>query len=99
MKDWRPTQIADDRQVDSFSGLFLNGELEAPRSLLLRVHRLYFEPQYPSPFTREVCTLRTIGYFGAEKCSSSFREGTWRSIVSLPVQLRNVIVFAAAAWI
>jgi hypothetical protein len=43
---WRKTQIIDDTAKLIFYTAFIDGTLEAPRSLLPEVHRLYFEPQY-----------------------------------------------------
>ena len=42
---WRKTQITDDTAKLIFYSAFIDGQLEAPRSLLSEVHRLYFEPQ------------------------------------------------------
>jgi hypothetical protein len=44
---WRKTQITDDTAKLIFYSAFIDGKLEAPRTLLPEVHRLYFEPQYP----------------------------------------------------
>src|SRR5579871_3767211 len=44
---WRKTQITDDTARLIFYSAFIDGKLEAPRTLLPEVHRLYFEPQYP----------------------------------------------------
>ncbi len=40
----RKTQITDDAAKLIFYSAFIDGKLEAPRSLLPEVHRLYFEP-------------------------------------------------------
>jgi hypothetical protein len=47
VETWRKTQITDDTAKLIFYTAFVDGKLEAPRSLLPEVHRLYFEPQYP----------------------------------------------------
>src|SRR5579864_5297781 len=47
VEGWRQTQITDDRAKLILYEAFVEGELEAPRSLLSEVHRLYFNPQYP----------------------------------------------------
>ena len=48
IEQWRETQLSDDQAKLILYQAFVEGELEAPRSLLPAVHRLYFEPQYPS---------------------------------------------------
>jgi hypothetical protein len=47
VEGWRPRQIADERAKLILYSAFVDGKLEAPRSLLPEVHRLYCEPQYP----------------------------------------------------
>jgi hypothetical protein len=42
---WRQTQLSDDRAKLILDRAFVEGELDAPRSLLSPVHQLYFEPQ------------------------------------------------------
>jgi hypothetical protein len=44
---WKKTQITDDTARLIFYSAFIDGRLEAPRSLPPEVHRHYFEPQYP----------------------------------------------------
>jgi hypothetical protein len=43
---WWQMQLSDDRAKLILYRAFVEGELDAPRSLLSPVHRLYFEPQY-----------------------------------------------------
>ena len=43
---WRQTQLMDDTAKLILYRAFDEGELDAARSLLSSVHRLYFEPQY-----------------------------------------------------
>ena len=43
VETWRKTQITDDTAKLIFYTAFIDGKLEAPRSLLPEVHRLYFE--------------------------------------------------------
>lgn len=43
--------------LEPFSPFCFDGELEAPRSLLPEVHRLYFEPQYPEFSARTMWSL------------------------------------------
>src|SRR6476659_3628877 len=47
VETWRKTQITDTTAKLIFYSAFIDGKLEAPRSLLPEVHRLYFEPQCP----------------------------------------------------
>jgi hypothetical protein len=54
---WRKTQITDDTAKLIFYTAFVDGKLEAPRSLLPEVHRLYFEPQYPEFSARTMWSL------------------------------------------
>jgi len=56
---WRQTQITDDRAKLILYEAFVEGELEAPRSLLPDVHRLYFEPEYPEFSPRTIWSLPT----------------------------------------
>ena len=54
---WRKTQITDETAKLIFYSAFVDGKLEAPRSLLPEVHRLYFEPQYPEFSARTMWSL------------------------------------------
>src|SRR5262249_39546033 len=54
---WRKTQITDDTARLIFYSAFIDGKLEAPRSLLPEVHRLYFEPQYKEFAARTMWSL------------------------------------------
>src|SRR5258708_20165 len=47
VESWRNTQISDDQAKLVFYSAFVDGKLDAPKSLLPEVHRLYFEPEYP----------------------------------------------------
>jgi len=44
VEQWHGSQITDERAKLILYEAFVDGELEAPRSLLPEVHRLYFEP-------------------------------------------------------
>jgi hypothetical protein len=57
VKAWRKTQITDERAKLVFYSAFIDGKLEAPRSLLPEVHRLYFEPEYPESSARTMWSL------------------------------------------
>ena len=54
---WRKTQITDHTAKLILYSAFVDGKLEAPRSLLPEVHRLYFEPQYPEFSPRTMWSL------------------------------------------
>jgi hypothetical protein len=57
VETWRKTQITDDTAKLIFYSAFIDGKLEAPRSLLPEVHRLYFEPQYEEFSARTMWSL------------------------------------------
>ena len=53
----RKTQITDETAKLIFYSAFIDGKLEAPRSLLPEVHRLYVEPQYEEFSARTMWSL------------------------------------------
>jgi len=57
VETWRKTQITDETAKLIFYSAFIDGKLEAPRSLLPEVHRLYFEPEYPEFSARTMWSL------------------------------------------
>ncbi|HET9281234.1 MAG TPA: DUF932 domain-containing protein [Candidatus Angelobacter sp.] len=57
VESWRQTQVTDERAKLIFYSAFIDGKLEAPRTLLHEVHRLYFEPQYPEFSPRTMWSL------------------------------------------
>ena len=57
VESWRRTQISDERAKLIFYAAFIDGKLEAPKSLLSDVHRLYFAPQYEEFSPRTMCSL------------------------------------------
>jgi hypothetical protein len=57
VEGWRQTQITDAQAKLIFYGAFVDGKLDAPRSLLADVHRLYFEPEYPEFSARTMWSL------------------------------------------
>ena len=67
IEQWRQTQLTDDRAKLILYQAFVEGELEAPRSLLPSVHRMYFEPQYPEFSARTMWSL-------SNAFTSSFKE-------------------------
>ncbi|HEY2231862.1 MAG TPA: hypothetical protein VGK01_00150 [Candidatus Angelobacter sp.] len=54
---WRKTQITDDTARLIFYSAFTDGKLEARRSMLPEVHRLYFEPEYAEFSQRTMWSL------------------------------------------
>jgi hypothetical protein len=54
---WRKTQITDDTARLIFYSAFVDGKLDASRSLLPEVHRVYFEPQYEEFAARTMWSL------------------------------------------
>jgi hypothetical protein len=57
VENWRQTQITDERAKLILYSAFVDGKLDAPRSLLGETHRLYFEPQYPDSAPRTMWSL------------------------------------------
>jgi hypothetical protein len=57
VEHWRQAQITDERAKLIFYSAFVDGKLDAPRSLLSEVHRLYFEPQYEEFSPRTMWSL------------------------------------------
>lgn len=57
VESWRQTQITDAQAKLILYSAFVEGELDAPRSLLPEVHHMYFEPQYPEFSPRTMWSL------------------------------------------
>ena len=57
VKQWRQLQITDERAKLILYSAFVDGKLDAPRSLLSEVHRLYFQPQYEEFSPRTMWSL------------------------------------------
>jgi Domain of unknown function (DUF932) len=57
VEHWRQAQITDERAKLILYAAFVDGKLDAPRSLLSEVHRLYFEPQYEEFSPRTMWSL------------------------------------------
>jgi Domain of unknown function (DUF932) len=57
VESWRQTQITDAEAKLIFYSAFVDGKLDAPKSLLPDVHRLYFEPEYPEFSQRTMWSL------------------------------------------
>jgi hypothetical protein len=57
VETWRQTQITDAQAKLIFYSAFVDGKLDAPKSLLPEVHRLYFEPEYPEFSPRTMWSL------------------------------------------
>jgi hypothetical protein len=54
---WRQTQVTDAQAKLIFYSAFVDGKLDAPKSLLPEVHRMYFEPEYPEFSPRTMWSL------------------------------------------
>ena len=67
VESWRGTQLTDERAKLILYSAFVDGNLEAPRSLLPEVHRLYFEPQYPEFSPRTMWSLSNAFTSGFKK--------------------------------
>ena len=67
VESWRNAQITDERAKLILYSAFVEGNLEAPRSLLPEVHRLYFEPQYPEFSPRTMWSLSNAFTSGFKK--------------------------------
>jgi len=57
VESWRQTQISDDQAKLVLYSAFVEGKLDAPRSLLSQVHHHYFEPEYPEFSPRTMWSL------------------------------------------
>jgi hypothetical protein len=57
VESWRQTQITDAQAKLIFYSAFVDGKLDAPKSLLPEVHRLYFEPEYADFASRTMWSL------------------------------------------
>jgi len=57
VESWRQTQISDAQAKLIVYSAFVDGKLDAPKSLLPDVHRLYFEPEYPEFSPRTMWSL------------------------------------------
>jgi hypothetical protein len=57
VESWRQAQITDPQAKLILYSAFVDGKLDAPKSLLPEVHRLYFDPQYPDFSPRTMWSL------------------------------------------
>ena len=57
VESWRQTQLTDVQAKLIFYSAFVDGKLDAPKSLLPEVQRHYFEPQYPESAPRTMWSL------------------------------------------
>jgi Domain of unknown function (DUF932) len=57
VESWRQTQITDAQAKLILYSAFVEGELDAPKSLLPDAHHMYFEPQYPEFSPRTMWSL------------------------------------------
>jgi hypothetical protein len=77
---WRQTQISDAQAKPIFYSAFVDGKLDAPRSVLQDVHRLYFEPEYPSSRSERcgACRRRSQARLRSSiRSRSSRRRPSW----------------------
>jgi hypothetical protein len=80
LETWRQTQITDDRAKLILYQAFVEGELEAPRSLLPEGHRLYFNPQYEDFSARTLWNLSnafTSAFKTLDPIPQSRRRQSW----------------------
>ena len=57
VESWRQMQITDAQAKLILYSAFVEGKLDAPKSLLADVHRLYFQPEYPDFSPRTMWSL------------------------------------------
>src|SRR5713226_3165887 len=57
VEEWRQAQITDERAKLILYTAFVDGKLEAPRTLLPEVHRLHFQPEYEEFSPRTMWSL------------------------------------------
>jgi len=57
VETWRQTQITDEQAKLIFYRAFVEEKLDAPKSLLADVHRVYFEPEHPEFAARTMWSL------------------------------------------
>jgi hypothetical protein len=57
VEGWRKTHITDEQAKLIIYRAFIEGDLDAPKHLVRRVHELYFEPQYPEFQARTIFSL------------------------------------------
>jgi Domain of unknown function (DUF932) len=57
VESWRRMQITDAQAKLILYSAFVEGKLDAPKSLLADVHRLYFQPEYPDFSPRTMWSL------------------------------------------
>src|SRR6478752_5864751 len=70
VETWRTMQITDDAAKFILYSAFIDGKLEAHRSLLPEVHRLYFEPRFEefSPTMWSLSNAFTSAFNEAGSC-------------------------------
>jgi hypothetical protein len=57
VEQWKQEQITDERAKLTLYAAFVDAKLEAPKSLLSEVHRLYFQPEYQEFSPRTMWSL------------------------------------------
>lgn len=84
VESWRQTQITDAHAKLIFYSAFVDANLDAPKSLLPEVHRLYFEPE---PGVRVANHVELV-----ERLHQRFQEARSRSAVPSDSQARRISV-------
>src|SRR5262249_8404520 len=82
VESWRQTQISDAQAKLIFYSAFVDGKLDAPKSLLPEVHRHYFEPQYPEFSPRTMWSLSnafTSAFKKLDPVPQSRRRPSWEN--------------------
>lgn len=80
VEHWRHMQITYERAKLIFYSALVDGKLDAPKSLLSDVHRLYFEPEYPDFSQRTMWACRTPSPAHSRssiQCLSSRQQRSW----------------------
>lgn len=92
VEQWRQAQISDERANLIFYSAFVEGKLDAPKSLLPEVHRLYFEPQYDEFSARTMWSLSnafTSAFKNLDPILSSKRRRNWENFWRLVCRSRS----------
>jgi hypothetical protein len=86
VETWRQTQITDTQAKLIFYSAFVDGKLDAPKSLLPDVHRLYFEPEYPEFSQRTMWSLSNAFTSAFKKLDPvpQFKSPLFETKITLP---------------
>jgi len=80
VEEWRQAQVTDERAKLILYSAFVDGKLDAPRSLFSEVHRLYFQPQYEEFSPRTMWSLSnafTSAFKELEAFHNSRQQPSW----------------------